>query len=465
MLSEQNILTQLSALDWIVFSSVLVLTLVSVIWVKFKNISENSMDNPVEMLLMGRRLTLPLFIITLVASWYGGIFGVTSLTYDRGLYNLLTQGIFWYLIYLVFAFFLIYKIRSYEALSLSDIAKKTVGVKAAKLVGVLNFFNLLPIAYAISLGLFLKLIFTIPLAWGIFIGLFFMGFYSLWGGLKAVIYTDVVQFFFMIASVLVVLLFSILKYGSPLDVLSKLPPSHLDWTGGESFPQVFIWFFIAASTLVDPYFYQRCLAAKDDKTARNGVIISTFIWIIFDLMTTLGTLYARVHFPTQDSSRVYLDYGLFLLPSGLRGLLLGGILAIIISTLDAYLFNAASCLSYDLIQDKFNQRKHQLCLIFVCVLTFILSCFFDSKIVEVWKLVGSLSAACLLFPILIAQLLPQKIPENWFILSVSLAGLGIVSWRFVKNLTPYSMFDEFYLGLIISFLTLFMSFLVKKFKA
>ena len=33
---------------------------------------------------MGRKMTLPIFVATLVATWYGGIFGVTALTFEKG---------------------------------------------------------------------------------------------------------------------------------------------------------------------------------------------------------------------------------------------------------------------------------------------------------------------------------------------------------------------------------------------
>ena len=46
---------------------------------------------------MGRKLTLPLFIATLVATWYGGIFGVAQIAFENGIYNFVTQGFFWYI--------------------------------------------------------------------------------------------------------------------------------------------------------------------------------------------------------------------------------------------------------------------------------------------------------------------------------------------------------------------------------
>lgn len=104
---------------------------------------------------MGRRLTLPLFIATLVATWYGGIFGVTALTFEKGIYNFITQGVFWYLSYFIFAFFIVKKIRQHDVMSLAELARHLIGPKA-KSYGLLNFLNLLPLAYTISLGLFLQ---------------------------------------------------------------------------------------------------------------------------------------------------------------------------------------------------------------------------------------------------------------------------------------------------------------------
>ena len=64
---------------------------------------------------MGRSLTLPLFVGTLVATWYGGIFGVTEIAYKQGIFNFITQGFFWYIAYILFAFFLVERIQTYQA--------------------------------------------------------------------------------------------------------------------------------------------------------------------------------------------------------------------------------------------------------------------------------------------------------------------------------------------------------------
>lgn len=465
MVSHDTIVLQLNLTDWIVFFLVLFITFISILWgQRIKNkLPENQKNSTLELILMGRSLTLPLFVATLVATWYGGIFGVTALTYEKGIYNLFTQGIFWYISYLIFAFFLVKKIRKHDIMTIPELSGKLFGPKAQKITASLNFLSLLPIAYTISLGLFLKSLFGGSLLVNTVIGIFIVTLWSVWGGFRAVVFSDLVQFFFMILSVFFVVIFAWAQFGSPLTLVNQLPPTHFDWTGGESTSTIMVWGFIALSTLVDPNFYQRVLAAKSDQTARRGIIISTFIWFIIDCCTTLGALYARVALPNANPQDAYLQFAIQLVPHGIKGLVLAGILAIILSTLDSYLFNAATSLSYDFFKfkNRFRPWHHHACLIFVGLLSVFLSSFFAGNVVEVWKTMGSLSAACLLFPLLIAQWKPDKISEKNFCFAVSVGFIGIVSYAVLNKFYAFSSLDEFYVGVVMTTVPLIPS-LVKK---
>lgn len=196
MISHSTLIQFLNTYDWIVFFLVLVITLASILYgnkVK-KKLPESEELGAVELLLMGRRLTLPLFVATLVATWYGGIFGVTALAFEKGIYNIVTQGFFWYLSYLIFAFFLVKKIRDYQIITIPELAGKIFGPKAEKVTAILNFLNLLPLAYTISLGLFLQALFGGNLFANTLGGVLLVTLWSMWGGFRAVVFSDVVQF-------------------------------------------------------------------------------------------------------------------------------------------------------------------------------------------------------------------------------------------------------------------------------
>ena len=454
MISQEVLIQYLNLTDWVVFFAVLFATIASVLYGQgLKNkLPKQEKLSAIELLLMGRKLTLPLFVATLVATWYGGIFGVTTLTFEKGIYNFVTQGLFWYVSYLLFAFFLVKRIRKHDAVTIAGLAAKIFGPKAEKVTAGLNFLNLLPLAYTISLGLFLQGMFGGSLFWNTSLGVAIVAIWSLWGGFRAVVYSDVVQFFFMILGVLLVVVFSWAQYGSPLTLIEKLPASHFDWTGGESVSTLFIWGFIALSTLVDPNFYQRCLAAESEKVAKRGILISTIIWFFFDCCTTLGALYAKAHLPNANPQNAYLEFAIKLVPHGVRGLILAGVLATILSTLDAYLFNAATCVSYDLfaLKDRFKTWHHHIALIFVSVISVLLGSHFDGNVVEVWKTLGSFSAACLLFPLLVGYWFPGRISETSFCWAVTLGCLGIVTWRAINHFYLHSALDEFYIGLLLT---------------
>jgi solute:Na+ symporter, SSS family len=466
MVSHSELLQFITPVDWIVFFAVLAATLASVLYGQtLKNqLSENEKNSPLELLLMGRRLTMPLFVATLVATWYGGIFGVTALTFEKGIYNFLTQGIFWYLSYVIFALFLVKKIRQHQAMTIAGLAGQLFGPGAERVTASLNFLNLLPLAYTISLGLFLQAVFGGTLLLNTVIGVTLVTLWSLWGGFRAVVFSDVVQFFFMILGVVLVVAFAWMKMGDPTILIEKLPTTHFDWSGGEPLWSTLVWGFIALSTLVDPNFYQRCLAASSEKVARRGILISTIIWILFDLCTTLGALYAKAALPDANPQNAYLLFSMQIVPPGVRGLILAGILATILSTLDAYLFNAATCLSYDFIKlkDRFKVWHHHVALILVAMISIGLGLHFDGNVVEVWKTLGSFSAACLLIPLLIAQWKPGAISERRFCWAVSIGCIGIVAWRIVNQLYGIAPIDEFYIGLVLTTVPLLPSLLRKK---
>jgi len=466
MVSHQTLIAFIKPLDWVIFFFVLLATGASVLYGQrlHNKLPDQERASALELLLMGRKLTLPLFVATLVATWYGGIFGVTALTFEKGIYNFLIQGVFWYVAYFIFALFLVKRIRRHQVLTLPELAKTLVGPNAAKATAVLNFMNLLPLAYTISLGLFLQAIFGGSLLLNTSVGVALVTAYSLWGGFRAVVFSDLVQFFFMILSVVIVVIFAWAQMGHPLTLVEKLPATHFDITGGESISTLLIWGLIALSTLVDPSFYQRCLAAKSEAVARKGILISIGIWAFFDCCTTLGALYARAAMPGANPQNAYLQFSMQLLPDGFRGLVLSGILATILSTLDSFLFTAATCISYDFLKlkEKFRNWHHHVALIFVSVLSIVCGIYFEGNVVEVWRTLGGLSSACLLFPLLTAQVFPGKLSDRTFTWAVALSGISVVSWKIFKHHWSLFAIDEFYIGILVTTLILFPSILRRK---
>lgn len=443
-----------TSLDWLVFFAVFLLTIASVIYGQYlrKRQQQKEVEQyPIlELLLMGRRLTLPLFVATLVATWYGGIFGVTRIAFEQGIFNFITQGFFWYIAYLIFAIFITHKVAKYKAVTLPDLVNKMFGPKSGKLSGVFNFFNVLPIAYVISLGLIIQAFFGGEVWQGMLVGVTIVILYTIYGGFRAVVFSDLIQFFFMCFGVFLVLVYSVKLFGGVEFLRAKLPASHFSITGGESIATTLVWGFIALSTLVDPNFYQRVFAARNPKIARKGIIISTLIWIAFDICTTGGAMYARAVIPAAASDKAYLIYALQILPEGIRGLVLAGILATILSTLDSYLFIAGSTISYDLMSKKNRGKTYifRISIALVGLLAVLLGIVFQGNIKAVWKTLGSYSASCLLLPVVYGYIFPGRIRDGQFVFASLMGVVAVSVWRNISLSGFWQNVDALYVGII-----------------
>jgi len=447
--------TILSSLDWIVFSAVLLLTFISVFYGQMlKNRRAKSSNSEelkfVELLLMGRQLTLPMFVATLVATWYGGIFGVTKIAFEQGIFNFVTQGFFWYIAYIIFAFFITQKVAQYKAVTLPDLVEKMFGPKSGKLSAVFNFFNVLPIAYVISLGLLIQALFGISFLLSMIIGVSIVVLYTLYGGFRAVVFSDIIQFFVMCLGVFFVLLFSYKLFGGLSFLKANLPDTHFALTGEVGIATTLVWGFIALSTLVDPNFYQRVFAAKNTKTAKRGILISTLIWILFDICTTAGAMYARAVIPDAAADKAYLIYALQILPNGVRGLVLAGILATILSTLDSYLFIAGTTVSHDMMPKRFRGKVsfYHLGIIFVGILAIVMGLLFNGNIKNVWKTLGSYSASCLLLPVVYGYIFPGRIKDIQFVFASLLGVITVSIWRNISLPGFWQNVDELYMGIV-----------------
>ena len=272
----------------------------------------------------------------------------------------------------------------------------------------------------------------------------------MWGGLRAVVFSDLIQFLVMCISVFLVLYLSVSTFGGLEYLKDTLPQKHFSPTGRHGLAETLAWGFIALSTLVDPNFYQRCFAAKDQKVAKKGILISTFVWFLFDICTTFGAMYARSVIPEAESSGAYLTYAIQLLPEGLKGFFLAGILATILSTLDSYLFLAGTNLAYDLAPKKYKGKMmiHHIGVVFVGLLSVVMAIVFEGNIKSVWKTLGSYSASCLLLPVIFGYIFPRKIKDIHFVIICTTGVIFTTIWRMLDRQGIWAEIDSLYIGVI-----------------
>jgi SSS family solute:Na+ symporter len=412
-----------------------------------------------EYLLGGRRLTLPAFVATLVATWYGGILGVGEYSYLYGISNWLVFGVPYYLWAIVFAVFLARRARRTLFFSLPDHLDQAYGTGPAVTGGAMVFIMTVPSAYVLMLGTLGSLLLGWPLWAGVVLGAVISGIYVLTGGFEAIVRTDRVQAAAMYFGFALILPFAVAKYGGWSFITGNVPATHLTWTGGNTVWFILSWYFIAAQTLVEPSFYQRCYAAKSEQVARRGIFLSVAFWIVFDFLTTFTGLYVRAAIADlPDAKAAYPALAFQVLPPGFLGIFIVGLLATIVSTVDSYMFLSAISLGRDVVcrlkasTDRMVNRATRWSLIASAALAILLA-LSSRSIIGLWRDLGSVGVPVLLLPMLFSfgEWL-KDIPGRWVVWWMVIPGLVSAGWIAIRITTdsyPWGL-EPIFPGLAVS---------------
>lgn len=308
-----------------------VLVIIYVGIIRKRNV-ESSEEN---FILSGRRLSITGFVATLVTTWYGAILGTGENTF---LYGIQTWFIFsfpYYIFALAYAFWIAPKIRKSRSISIPDNFRDVYGERAGILSALILSFLASPAPYLLGMGFVIQFMFGLELGMALMISTIFSAIYVWNGGFGAVVRTDLIQFILMFAGFFILLGYLWHNIQSPILMIKDLPDSYLDPLGGNTLQYILAWFFLAAWTFIDPGFFQRCAAAKTPEMAQRGILISILFWAIFDCLTITCALYAVGTIQQGQAALTFPLLALDVLPIGVFGLFMTGIIATLMSTIDS----------------------------------------------------------------------------------------------------------------------------------
>jgi len=190
---------------------------------------------------------------------------------------------------------------------------------------------------------------------GALITVILTGVYTVLGGLRAVVYTESLQAMILIIGSITVTVVGLTKIGGWENLVAVagrdnlnlfLPLDHPDfpWLGMLLAPPIVgVWYWCT-----DQYIVQRALAARDETQGRRGTIFAGFLKLLpFWIFVIPGVIaYALVKTGQLEigaSDQAFPAMVKALLPAGIRGLVIGGLLAALMSSLAA-VFNSCSTL-------------------------------------------------------------------------------------------------------------------------
>lgn len=200
------------------------------------------------------------------------------------------------------------------------------------------------------------------------------GLYVIFGGLRAVIYTEVMQAVVLILGSVTLMIIGLSAVGGWSGLHAKVPPdffsmwkpsSHKDfpWTGIVfGAPILGIWYWCT-----DQHIVQRVLAARNIQEARRGTIFAGFLKILPVFIFVLpgiiaAALYADVRGGQADSAYPILVTRL--LPIGFKGLVLAGMLAALMSSLASAFNSCSTLLTWDVYR-KWRPNASEARLVFI----------------------------------------------------------------------------------------------------
>ena len=192
--------------------------------------------------------------------------------------------------------------------------------------------------------------------------------YTATSGLFGVIYTDVFQFIMLVLFVYILIpAASLVKLGGLSVFFQNLAPELAKpYIDGTIVGDIITYFVF---TLAGAEMWQRAFAAKSQKAAKNGLFLGTLaygltiplVWFMGVVAHQLVSAEKIAMYGTTDA--VVPALAIEILPVGLTGLALAGILSVIMSTADSYLIvSVQSCVHdvYKTFKPDISEKKELL---------------------------------------------------------------------------------------------------------
>ncbi|WP_375326799.1 sodium:solute symporter [Candidatus Tisiphia endosymbiont of Nemotelus uliginosus] len=177
--------------------------------------------------------------------------------------------------------------------------------------------------------------------------------YTTLGGIQSIIFTNLIQFFAMIIAIPIIAICGLQEIGF-LNFFQQIPPQKVYLFHNHSFDNALLLNTITAMLgfyvmNLYPHFIQRTLMNKNSKETSKAIYIKSAIYAVFLVFVTINGLIAYYLFPNQTST-LALPYLIGqVVPAGLQGIVIIGLLAAVMSTADSDLNITTIALIKDLL--------------------------------------------------------------------------------------------------------------------
>jgi SSS family solute:Na+ symporter len=241
-------------------------------------------------------------------------------------------------------------------------------------LGVYIFVNLTSILWLGALAI--NTVTGIDLTYGmVSLGLFAVG-YSLYGGLKAVAFTDIIQVVLLVAGGLMIAWIMLDQVSDGAGVLAGF--SELTARVPEKFDMILspdnphyvslpgisvlvggMWIMNISYWGFNQYIIQRALAAKSIHEAQKGIAFAAFLKLLMPLIVVLPGIVIFALEPTLDAPDQAYPTAMSQLPVGIKGLVFAALLAAIISSLASMINSISTIFTMDIYRSVVAEARQK----------------------------------------------------------------------------------------------------------
>jgi solute:Na+ symporter, SSS family len=304
---------------------------------------------------------------------------------------------------------------------------------------------------------FSQITFAQPIDFALYVMAGIVLIYTVLGGIKAVIYTDTIQWIVLLSGLLFLgVPFSIYEVGGWQVLIESLPAEYFSFTN-ISLIQFTNWFF----TIVPIWFiamtlYQRIFACKDEKDAKYAFYVAGVLE--YPIMAFLGVflgMTAKIFFPDAESEMAMPMLLKDVLPIGITGIVIASYFSAIMSTADSCLIASSGNFVNDIIEkyilknksDHYIIRVSQIVTLIIGIIALLIASSFKT-VLEIILHAYSFMVAGLFVPTLGAYFWKRSDP--FAALVAMIAGGTCTLVLIFTNTKIYGGFDASIVGILIS---------------
>ena len=397
-------------------------------------VRDNSM---LQFIAAGRSLTLPVFVATLVSTWYGGILGIGESVTFYGFGTWLLFGIPYYVFAFIYAVWIAKRVRESDQISIPERLALKWGKGTGLLGAFLVFLLAVPAAHVLMLGILTQGLTGWNIAPAVIVACVVGTLFLYKGGLLADVRVGMLAFAMMYIGFAVMLIWCLVHY-PPGETFRHIEnKSLLTFTGGSGPVAIVSFFILGVWTMVDPGFHQRVSSAASPETGKRGVFVSIFFWFLFDMLSIGTAMYALALLKqTPDEGlHIFPNFAEQILPPGLKAVFFCGMLGTILSAMVGYTLVSGATVGREFVarlrgdsDDRQVKLWTRLGFAFACLVAVLLALNIPS-VVNLWYQWGGCVIGALLIPVIVAYVgKTERLDRRWVNISMGLAFVLSFAW-------------------------------------